>query len=70
MQNTGYQPNRSQHLAMASLVREKYGIDGTVIIHYVLVDTPLKLYVQAEVQRNVLFEGVKYKVISFERVEV
>jgi len=64
---TSYQPSRSQHLAIADQVRQKYNVDGVVIIHYVLMDTPLKLLVQTEIHRNTS-EGKKY--ISFERLEV
>lgn len=63
---TGYQPSRSQHLNIAELLRQRYDIKDTVIVHYVLMDTPLKLLVQAEIHRNTE-EG---KLISFERLEV
>ena len=67
MYSTSYQPSRSQHLAIADQVRQKYNLDGVVIIHYVLMDTPLKLLVQTEIHRNTS-EGKKY--ISFERLEI
>lgn len=66
----GYQPSRSQHLSIAKLVMEKYNIDGEVIIHYVLIDNPMRLYVQTEIHRKVTVDGIEYKDISFLRVEV
>jgi len=67
----GYQPSRSQHLSLARLVKEKYNIDGEVIIHYVLSDTPMRLYVQTEIRRRVILDfGDERKVISFKRLEI
>jgi hypothetical protein len=67
MHSTSYQPSRRQHLALAKMVRERYGIDeGNVIVHYVLMDTPLRLYVQVEIHRNTVYG----KVISFDRLEL
>lgn len=68
----GYQPSRSQQLSIAKLVKDKYNIDGEVIIHHVLIDTPLRLYVQTEIHRKVmtLVDGVEYKDISFPRLDV
>lgn len=62
----GYQPNRSQHLAIAHAIKEKYKVSGNVIVHYVLMDTPLRLQVQAELHYNT----VNGKHITFERLEV
>ena len=66
----GYQPNRSQHLSIAKLVKEKYNIDGNVIVHYVLIDNPMRLYIQTEIHRNVIVNGVEGKHISFERLDL
>jgi hypothetical protein len=66
----GYQPSRSQHLSIAKLVMEKYNIDGEVIIHYVLIDNPMRLYVQAEIHRKITANGVEYKDISFPRLDI
>lgn len=68
----GYQPSRSQHLSIAQLVKDKYNINGEVIVHYVLIDTPMRLYVQTEIHRKVmtLVDGVEYKDISFPRLDV
>ena len=55
---SSYRPTRSQQLAIASAVRDKYKIDQTrdIIVHHVLEDTPLKLVVQLEIRHIVLSE--------------
>lgn len=66
----GYQPSRSQHLSIAQLVKDRYNINGEVIVHYVLIDTPMRLYVQTEIHRKVTLDDVEYKDISFPRLDV
>ena len=66
----GYQPSRSQYLSIAQLVKDKYNINGEVIVHYVLIDTPMRLYVQTEIHRKVTLDDVEYKDISFPRLDV
>ena len=49
---SGYRPNRSQQIAIAQAIKDKYKLSEftTVIVHHVLEDTPLKLFVQVEIQ--------------------
>jgi hypothetical protein len=61
---TSYQPTRSQHLMLAAAVAEKYGRRSSyerIIVHYVIKDTPMVLYLQIERQcpeSGVFFERV------------
>lgn len=47
MHKTNYRPSRSQQIAIAAMVRDKY-TDDEVIVHHVLEDSFTRLYVQCE----------------------
>ena len=47
MHETNYRPTRSQQIALAQMVRDKY-TDNEVIVHHVLEDSFTRLYVQVE----------------------
>jgi hypothetical protein len=48
---TNYRPTRSQQIALAQMVRDKY-TDNEVIVHHVLEDSFTRLYVQVEERWN------------------
>ncbi len=59
MHKSHYQPTRSQQLYLRSLVKKQFK-DDIVIVHHVLEDTPLRLWLQIE-HRNkndIVFERV------------
>lgn len=51
MHKTNYRPTRSQQIALAQMVRDKY-TDNEVIVHHVLEDSFTRLYVQVEERYN------------------
>ena len=54
MDKSQYRPNRSQQLFLAALIRKEFLIpdDWVLVIHHVIMDTPTKLSVQAELRAD------------------
>jgi hypothetical protein len=66
MHKTHYRPTRSQQIALAQMVRDKY-TDNEVIVHHVLEDSFVRLYVQVEER----YHGYKSKsACYFKRYEL
>lgn len=65
MHSTQYRPSRSQQLAIRNLISKK-NFQEEIVVHHVLEDSFLRLYVQIE--RRLLVPG-KCE-ITFERIEL
>ncbi len=63
MHKSGYQPTRSQQLYLRTLV-QKHFKDEVIVVHHVLIDTPLLLQLQIERRWD------NSSQISFERIVV
>ena len=68
MHKSHYQPKRSQQIFLAEKLKKHYGWeDDDVVVHHVLEDSSIRLYMQIERRTYSEFGFVK---CLFERVEL